>query len=201
MFLSSRFDASHRGAYARELAAHIGIDSYGAFLRNRALAGDRDRPSKLATIARYPFTIAFENSIADDCVTEKSFDPRFRRPSGHTPVPGGARRADASLRPRPPQRLTKTSTRSGLGLFTAELSVNRVKVVGVAVKVCVGASGVKLGRRVSPLVHVAVVVIELPCTAIDPELAIENWLFTESMQLPAMTRVPPMGVLGQPASL
>ncbi len=75
MFISSGIDRSGRRRYARELARHIPIDSFGSFLRNATIADDRGRPSKLATIARYPFTIAFENSIADDYVTEKFYDP------------------------------------------------------------------------------------------------------------------------------
>lgn len=75
MFLSSGIDRSGRRRYARELARHIPIDSFGSFRRNRMLANDRGRVTKLETIARYPFTIAFENSIADDYVTEKFFDP------------------------------------------------------------------------------------------------------------------------------
>jgi hypothetical protein len=75
MFISSGIDRSGRRAYARELARHIPIDSYGRFMRNRRLPRDDWRPTKLETIARYPFTIAFENSIAEDYVTEKFFDP------------------------------------------------------------------------------------------------------------------------------
>ncbi len=88
MFISSRIDQSGRCAYARDLARHIPIDSYGRFLRNKRLRNDSWRPSKLETIAHYPFTIAFENSIADDYVTEKFFDPLV---AGSVPIYLGAR--------------------------------------------------------------------------------------------------------------
>jgi len=87
MLISSRVDRSGRRAYARELARHIPIDSYGRFLRNRTLPADSWRPTKLDLIARYPFTIAFENSVAADYVTEKFYDPLV---AGSVPVYLGA---------------------------------------------------------------------------------------------------------------
>ena len=75
MLISSQVDRSGRRAYARELMRHIEVDSWGSFLRNRRLASDDGRPSKLRLIASYPFTLAFENSISPDYVTEKFFDP------------------------------------------------------------------------------------------------------------------------------
>ncbi len=75
MFVSSRVDRSGRTSYLRELMRHIPIDSYGRLLNNVRLQGDGGRSTKLRQIARYPFTIAFENSIADDYVTEKFYDP------------------------------------------------------------------------------------------------------------------------------
>lgn len=74
-FISSRINQSGRREYARELARCLNIDSYGKFLNNARLAHDDWRPSKLQTIARYKFTLAFENAVADDYVTEKFFDP------------------------------------------------------------------------------------------------------------------------------
>lgn len=87
MFISSRCDRSQRRAYARALARHIAIDSYGTFMRNRDLDRDLGRESKLEVMARYPFTIAFENSIAPDYVTEKLFDPLL---AGSVPLYLGA---------------------------------------------------------------------------------------------------------------
>jgi hypothetical protein len=66
---------------------HIAVDSYGRCLRNRTLPRDDGRETKLATIARYKFTLAFENSIARDYVTEKFFDPLV---AGSVPVYLGA---------------------------------------------------------------------------------------------------------------
>ncbi len=75
MFQSSPFNLSGREGFAAELAQQIGIDSYGRFLNNRSVEGaDQGPQSKIATIARYPFCLAFENSISPDYVTEKLFD-------------------------------------------------------------------------------------------------------------------------------
>jgi Glycosyltransferase family 10 (fucosyltransferase) C-term/Fucosyltransferase, N-terminal len=81
-------DRSGRSDYVRELMKHLPVDSYGQCLNNRTLTGDLGRASKLATIARYKFTLAFENSIAPDYVTEKFFDPLV---AGSVPVYLGAR--------------------------------------------------------------------------------------------------------------
>lgn len=91
MMISSRVDRSGRRAYARELARHIPIDSYGRFLRNRTLPADTWRPTKLGMIAHYPFTIAFENSIGKDYVTEKFYDPLV---AGSVPIYLGAPNVD-----------------------------------------------------------------------------------------------------------
>jgi hypothetical protein len=73
---SSRWNASGRIQYAAALMRHLRVDSYGAVLRNRDWPGtDVGRVSKLDLIAGYKFTLAFENSIAPDYVTEKFYDP------------------------------------------------------------------------------------------------------------------------------
>jgi hypothetical protein len=72
---SSDVDRSGRTEYVRELMRHMPVDSYGRSLNNRSFASDTGKPTKLATIARYHFTLAFENSIAPDYVTEKFYDP------------------------------------------------------------------------------------------------------------------------------
>ncbi|MBS0320949.1 MAG: alpha-1,3-fucosyltransferase [Proteobacteria bacterium] len=74
-FISSPRDHSGRGDYLAALMAHIDIHSHGTQRRNRALAGDGGAATKLATIARYPFTLAFENAVERDYVTEKFFQP------------------------------------------------------------------------------------------------------------------------------
>ena len=86
-FRSSQIDRSGRGRYAFELMKYVKVDSYGRMLRNRELADDRGQESRLATLARYKFTLAFENSIAPDYVTEKFFDPLI---AGSVPVYLGA---------------------------------------------------------------------------------------------------------------
>jgi hypothetical protein len=87
MLISSNIDKSGRRAYLREMSRYIGIDSYGKFMRNKTLPKDSWRPSKLDIIKRYPFTIAFENSIAEDYVTEKFWDPLV---AGSVPIYLGA---------------------------------------------------------------------------------------------------------------
>ncbi|HSS73239.1 MAG TPA: hypothetical protein VLK53_06690, partial [Gaiellaceae bacterium] len=54
---SSSSDRSGRTEYVRELMRHLPVDSFGRSLNNRPLADDRGRPTKLATIARYRFTL------------------------------------------------------------------------------------------------------------------------------------------------
>lgn len=80
-------DRSGRTDYVRALMEYIGVDAYGKCLQNRVLLEDRGRDTKLATIARYKFTLAFENSICRDYVTEKFFDPLI---AGSVPVYLGA---------------------------------------------------------------------------------------------------------------
>ena len=85
-------DRSGRAAYVVELMSHLPVDSYGPSLRNRALPGpDLGRETKLAVISRYRFTLAFENSIARDYVSEKFFDPLI---VGSVPVYLGAPNVD-----------------------------------------------------------------------------------------------------------
>jgi hypothetical protein len=92
MFISSRTDRSGRRRHALELGQHIPLDSYGRFMRNRSLPHDDWRPTKLAVIARYKFTIAFENAIGEDYVTEKFFDPLL---VGSVPIYLGAPNVEA----------------------------------------------------------------------------------------------------------
>ncbi len=84
---SNANDRSGRHAYVAELMRHLPVDCYGACHRNRTLADDDGQAAKLATIARYRFTLAFENSIARDYVTEKFYDALI---AGSVPVVLGA---------------------------------------------------------------------------------------------------------------
>jgi hypothetical protein len=86
-FISSGWDGSGRLAYLGELFGLMAIDSYGGFMRNRSLECDRGASTKLATLAGYRFTLAFENAITQDYVTEKFFDPLI---AGSVPVYLGA---------------------------------------------------------------------------------------------------------------
>jgi len=86
-FASNAYDRSGRLQYVEELMRFLPIDSFGKSLKNRELPDDRGRETKLATIGRYRFNIAFENSLTQDYVTEKFFDPLL---AGCVPVYRGA---------------------------------------------------------------------------------------------------------------
>jgi hypothetical protein len=86
-FSSNLQERSGRAEYVRELMSYIKVDCYGRALRNRQLAEDRGRESKLETLARYHFDLAFENSICEDYVSEKFFEPLV---AGCVPVYRGA---------------------------------------------------------------------------------------------------------------
>ena len=90
-FISSSADRSDRRRYVRELSELIALDSYGRFLRNRPLARDQGRITKLQTISGYKFTLAFENAVGEDYVTEKFYDPLL---AGSVPVYLGAPNID-----------------------------------------------------------------------------------------------------------
>jgi len=90
-FISSAHDRSGRCALLREMMDLLDVHSYGRVLRNRHSEADDGRPFKMATIARYRFTLAFENAIATDYVTEKFFDPLL---AGSVPVYLGAPNID-----------------------------------------------------------------------------------------------------------
>jgi hypothetical protein len=87
VFMSSPYDASNRRAWLDGLMQEMQVDSYGRIKRNRALAPDTSRSAKQQIIARYKFTLAFENAISQDYVTEKFFDPLL---VGSVPVYLGA---------------------------------------------------------------------------------------------------------------
>ena len=88
LFQSANSDRCGRDPYLTELMKHLPFDSYGRFLNNRTLQGvDAGTPSKLAVLRRYRFTLAFENSMEPDYVTEKFFQPLL---VGSVPVYRGA---------------------------------------------------------------------------------------------------------------
>jgi len=91
LFASSRHDQSGRIDYAARLMKHLDVHSYGRRLSNRTLKQDRGRTTKLETIAGYKFTLAFENAVSEDYVTEKFYDPLI---AGSVPVYIGAPNVD-----------------------------------------------------------------------------------------------------------
>ena len=91
MFISSPVNQSHRQEYLLELMKYLPIDSYGRWQRNKDLPDDNGYRSKLEVMKRYRFTIAFENAIGADYVTEKFYDPLL---SGSVPVYLGAPNID-----------------------------------------------------------------------------------------------------------
>ena len=84
---SNARDHSGRTQYVRDLMRHMRVDAYGQCLQNRMLPVDKGRATKLATLARYRFTLAFENSVEAGYVTEKYYDPLV---AGSVPVYLGA---------------------------------------------------------------------------------------------------------------
>jgi hypothetical protein len=91
-FVDNPRDAAGRFRYLSELMRYIAVDSFGSVLRNRTLARDTGRETKLDTIARYRFTLAIENSRTADYVTEKLFDPLI---AGSVPLYLGAPNVEA----------------------------------------------------------------------------------------------------------
>ena len=86
-FVSSTWDKSGRRAYMKELVARLSVDSYGRFMRNKRLWFDKGEQTKLRMLERYTYTLAFENSVCPDYVTEKFFQPLM---TGTIPVYLGA---------------------------------------------------------------------------------------------------------------
>jgi len=74
-FASNVIEFSGRTAYAASLMRHIQVDSYGKCLNNRKIKDDEGPGSKLELMSRYKFDLSFENTIDDDYVTEKFFQP------------------------------------------------------------------------------------------------------------------------------
>lgn len=87
MFISSSMNKSSRIEYLTELMKYLDIDSYGNWQRNKFISHDEGYTTKLNIIKDYKFTIAFENAIGKDYVTEKFFDPLIM---GSVPIYLGA---------------------------------------------------------------------------------------------------------------
>lgn len=87
MFISSGFNNSKRQEYLSELMKYLSIDSYGNWRRNKQLSEDNGYRSKMELLKSYRFTIAFENAVGKDYVTEKFYEPLL---SGSVPIYLGA---------------------------------------------------------------------------------------------------------------
>ncbi len=86
-FISSHINKSGRLQYLIGMMKVLGVHSYGRMIPNMPSGGDYGHGFKLDTISNYKFTIAFENAIAADYVTEKFYDPLIM---GSVPVYLGA---------------------------------------------------------------------------------------------------------------
>lgn len=90
-FISSSYNRSGRIEYLSELMQHLDVHSYGRLYNNRTSLSDDGEAFKLKTIGKYKFTIAFENAVGEDYVTEKFFHPLL---IGSVPVYLGAPNID-----------------------------------------------------------------------------------------------------------
>ncbi|HVY55021.1 MAG TPA: glycosyltransferase family 10 [Thermodesulfobacteriota bacterium] len=86
-FISSHINKSGRLQYLIRMMKVIDVHSYGRMIPNMPPLDDYGHGFKLDTISKYKFTIAFENAIAADYVTEKFYDPLI---TGSVPVYLGA---------------------------------------------------------------------------------------------------------------
>lgn len=91
-WISSPDEMSGRTQLLEELMSCLPIDSYGRIQKNASLDHDLGEVTKLGTIASYRFTLAFENAVCDDYVTEKFFQPLI---AGSVPIYLGASNIDA----------------------------------------------------------------------------------------------------------
>ncbi|XP_067128756.1 alpha-(1,3)-fucosyltransferase 10-like isoform X1 [Centruroides vittatus] len=73
---------SERDAYVKELMKYIKIDSYGKCLHNKDLpkrlsdpVESMDNEEFWEILSRYKFSLAFENAVCDDYITEKLWRP------------------------------------------------------------------------------------------------------------------------------
>jgi hypothetical protein len=94
---SNAFDRGGRVLFAAELMRGVRVDSFGPVLRNQAELIPPGHAPRMDLYRRYKFTLAFENSIATDYVTEKLYEPLT---AGSVPVYRGAEEV-ADLVPSP----------------------------------------------------------------------------------------------------
>jgi alpha-1,3-fucosyltransferase 10 len=80
-------DRCGRMAYAAEVMKVVRVDSFGQVHRNQTIPIAAGWPARRELYRNYKFTLAFENSIVTDYVTEKFFEPLI---AGSVPVYRGA---------------------------------------------------------------------------------------------------------------
>jgi hypothetical protein len=73
--------------YLEEFMSYVDVHSYGKKFNNKQLPADYGSITKREIISRYKFSIAFENAVSEDYVTEKFYDPLI---AGSVPVYLGA---------------------------------------------------------------------------------------------------------------
>ncbi len=87
MLISSLVNQSKRIEYIEELMKYIDIDSYGKLFNNKVIGEDYGEKTKLKIYSEYKFSIAFENAIENDYITEKIYDQLV---AGSVPIYLGA---------------------------------------------------------------------------------------------------------------
>lgn len=90
-FISSNFNHSGRVEYLKELMSYLDVHSYGKLFNNSIMENDEGVQSKGRVMAKYKFTIAFENAVVQDYVTEKFYHPLI---VGSVPIYLGAPNID-----------------------------------------------------------------------------------------------------------
>jgi hypothetical protein len=117
---ANRFDLFDRVAFSGEVMTRVKVDSFGTIHRNQARTIPGGRQSRVALYSRYKFTLAFENSLAPDYVTEKLYDPLV---AGSVPVYRGAGEV-AELAPAPGCYIDASDFASGreLGAYLNHLN-------------------------------------------------------------------------------
>ncbi|HQZ36736.1 MAG TPA: glycosyltransferase family 10 [Ilumatobacteraceae bacterium] len=86
-WVSGAWDRCGRDNYLLGLLDELPVHSYGTVGRNCHLIDDTGGATKMATIRHYRFTVAFENSMTHDYVTEKFFQALL---AGSVPIYRGA---------------------------------------------------------------------------------------------------------------
>lgn len=90
-FISSHINKSGRVQLLMQLMGKLEVHSYGKILNTHILDDDQGESTKLDIVSSYKFTLAFENAIAPDYVTEKFYEPLI---AGSVPVYLGAPNAE-----------------------------------------------------------------------------------------------------------